>query len=241
MSDTVKQFLATIKQDVATSTFECNYSDSLEVSQISFGQQKTLVTSTLEGITSINKFMLEVDKLIQENVTGSTSNITILDRIPIVIQMKLIEKGADFKVDEEVTLGALRDNFSKAVIEPQTLEYDAYEIKLRIPTLDTDVRYHKSSIREFDKVGEDDIGKCTGIILAYELPKFVESITFNGEDIIIDEIPIDTTMKIIETLPSSVTDDIHEFVSTIRDYDEKLLTVKGKLVDFETLFFERED
>jgi hypothetical protein len=76
------------------------------------------------------------------------------------------------------------------------------------------------------------------LILSYEIPKFIESITF-GENIIkFDEIPISEKTKIMDKLPANVTNSITEYILKIREYDEMLLTHTGVTVDIDSSFFE---
>jgi hypothetical protein len=84
----------------------------------------------------------------------------------------------------------------------------------------------------------DDISKNVSLIMSYELPKFIESITFGTETLIFKDLTMNERSKIIDNLPADVTANISNFISIVRQYEEDIMTVDGITVDIDSSFFE---
>jgi hypothetical protein len=84
----------------------------------------------------------------------------------------------------------------------------------------------------------DDISKNVSLIMSYELPKFIESITFGTETLIFKDLTMNERSKIIDNLPADVTANISNFISIVRQYEEDIMTVDGITVDLDSSFFE---
>ena len=74
--------------------------------------------------------------------------------------------------------------------------------------------------------------------MSYELPKFIESITFGTETLIFKDLTMNERSKIIDNLPADVTANISNFISIVRQYEEDIMTVDGITVDIDSSFFE---
>ena len=232
----VNDFIKTIKDSRESTKVLCNSTQDVYVEAITFGQQKEVLASTLAGMSSITKIMLAIDNIIKQNCTVELS---ILDRIPAIVAMKALEKGSDYSILDKATLQQLKDNFAKFdQKESIVIEGQDFEIHMRIPTISTDIKYLKHASRAYDSVPEDEFGKITDIILSYEFPKFVEKFVFKDTDIVLDDTPITSVMKIFENLNSSVVGQMQDFIEIVRKYEEQLLTVNGEFISLEELFFD---
>jgi hypothetical protein len=118
------------------------------------------------------------------------------------------------------------------------VEGNGFSINLKIPTLKDENKIISACIEEIRKTTVDDISKNVSLIMSYELPKFIESITFGTETLIFKELSMSERSKIIDNLPADVTANISNFISIVRQYEEDIMTVDGITVDIDSSFFE---
>lgn len=242
MSDknNIKDFISSLQDNKKTLKIKCNASDDVYVEPISFGQQKDVLSATLAGLSSITKIMLSMDNIVKEN---ASKPLSILDRTPALIGMKILEMGSEYLIGgTEISLEKLQDNFKEFEHKGDSvIDFDGFSVHMRVPSIDVDIRYLRHAMREYDTVTENEFGKIADIILSYEFPKFIEKFVFNGEDIVLDELPIASTMKILSNLNSDVIDSMQNYIEVVRDYEISLLTVDSVEIELETLFFDAKD
>jgi len=118
------------------------------------------------------------------------------------------------------------------------VEGNGFSINLKIPTLKDENKIISACIEEIRKTTVDDISKNVSLIMSYELPKFIESITFGTETLIFKDLTMNERSKIIDNLPADVTANISNFISIVRQYEEDIMTVDGITVDIDSSFFE---
>ena len=118
------------------------------------------------------------------------------------------------------------------------VEGNGFSINLKIPTLKDENKIISACIEEIRKTTVDDISKNVSLIMSYELPKFIESITFGTETLIFKDLSMNERSKIIDNLPADVTANISNFISIVRQYEEDIMTVDGITVDIDSSFFE---
>ena len=212
--------------------------DNVSVTPLSFKQQKTLITTGLDGISGVMVFIKNLNEIILGNC--NVDDLKIYDRVPIVLALRKNLSDKKIEKDEhKIDVDDLINQFKKFDLdETKVIDADNYTINLRIPTLKQENKLLSICIEDLKKVSNDNIGKNVSLILSYEIPKFIESITF-GENIIkFDDIPISEKTKIMDKLPANVTNSITEYILKIREYDEMLLTHSGVTVDIDSSFFE---
>lgn len=212
--------------------------DSVSVSPLTFKQQKTLITTGLDGISGVMVFVKNLNDIILSN--SDNDDLKIYDRIPIALALrkklsdKKIEKG-EFKIDIDDLIG----QFKKFDLdETKKIDLDNYAVNLRVPTLKQENKSLSICIEDLKRMDSDNIGKNVSLILSYEIPKFIDSIVFGDNVIKFDDIPNSEKTKIMDKLPANVTNSITEFILKIREYDEFLLTWSGITVDIDSSFFE---
>jgi len=212
--------------------------DNVSVTPLSFKQQKTLITTGLDGISGVMVFIKNLNEIILSNC--NVDDLKIYDRVPIVLALRKNLSDKKIEKDEhKIDVDDLINQFKKFDLEEtKVIDTDNYTINLRIPTLKQENKLLSICIEDLKKVSNDNIGKNVSLILSYEIPKFIESITFGENTIKFDEIPISEKTKIMDKLPANVTNSITEYILKIREYDEMLLTHSGITVDIDSSFFE---
>ena len=239
MSEQLKDFLNVLESDTKK-VLKVSISSKKQISilPLSFKQQKSLITSGLDGISGVMSFIKNLNDVILLN--SEENDLKIYDRVPIILALRKELNDSKIKQDDvEIDIDDLISQFKKFDGEEETIiDGGSYQIKLRIPTLKQENRLLPVCIEELKKNGEDNIGKNVSLILSYEIPKFIDSISFGDDIIKFDEISISEKTKILDNLPANITNQITSFILKVREYDESLLTLNGITVDIDSSFFE---
>jgi hypothetical protein len=210
---------------------------SITISPLNFKQQKSLITTGLNGLIGVMQFIKILNDIILEN--SNERDLKIYDRIPIILALRknLHDKnieidGVDVKIDDLINkFYKFDDNISKSITE------DGFTVTLKIPTLVEENKFIANCLQEIKK-SDDDAANNASIIISHEIPKFIDSITFGDTVIHLSTLTNDERSRIINALPATTTNKITEFITKIRDYDEKLLTIDDKVLDIDHSFFE---
>ena len=215
-----------------------SHKDNIELIPLSFKQQKSLISPSVDGISGIMTFIKNLNDVILTN--SNKDDLKIYDRIPIVLALrKELSSKKIVKDDVEIDIDDLIKNYKKFDLkEDQEIITDDYKIILKIPSLKYENKKLSMCIEDLKKVDNDNIGKNLSLILSYEIPKFIDSIHFNDNIIKMDELSISDEKKIMDNLPANVTNQITDYILSVRNYDEELLTINGLTVDLDSSLFE---
>jgi hypothetical protein len=210
----------------------------ITVSPLSFKQQKSLITTGMDGMAGVMLFIKNLNDIIIFN--SSNDELKIYDRVPIVLALRKELSSKNIKVDDvEINVDDLLSQFKKFDLDEKVnIDGGDYIINLKVPTLKQENKVLSICIEELKKLDIDNIGKNISLILSYEIPKFVESISFNDKLIKFEDLSISEKTKILDNLPANITNKITDYILKIREYDEALLTINGITVDIDSAFFE---
>jgi len=208
------------------------------ITPLSFKQQKSLVTTGLDGFGGVMTFIKNVNDIILQN--SEEENLKIYDRVPILLALRQEMSNKTIKTDEvEIDVSDLLKQFKKFELDlPYPIEGIGYTISLKIPTLKQENRMLSTCIEDIKKLSDSNIGKNVSLILSYEVPKFIDTITFGEKVISMEDLSMSEKIKIIDNLPANVTNQITDFILKVREYDESILTFNGVMVDIDSAFFE---
>jgi hypothetical protein len=214
------------------------FDTEVELRPLSFKQQKLLITSGLNGVAGVLSFLKILNDILIEN-TGD-NDLKVYHKIPLVLHLKnaisnvdLVRNDTVIKMEDIIKNIKPFNHKDTAVVEG-----NGFSINLKIPTLKDENKIISACIEEIRKTTVDDISKNVSLIMSYELPKFIESITFGTETLIFKDLTMNERSKIIDNLPADVTANISNFISIVRQYEEDIMTVDGITVDIDSSFFE---
>jgi hypothetical protein len=214
------------------------FDTEVELRPLSFKQQKLLITSGLNGVAGVLSFLKILNDILIENT--SDNDLKVYHKIPLVLHLKnaisnvdLVRNDTVIKMEDIIKNIKPFNHKDTAVVEG-----NGFSINLKIPTLKDENKIISACIEEIRKTTVDDISKNVSLIMSYELPKFIESITFGTETLIFKDLTMNERSKIIDNLPADVTANISNFISIVRQYEEDIMTVDGITVDIDSSFFE---
>lgn len=239
MSNTlIKDFLAVLETQNEKIEKIDLFDEKVELKPLSFKQQKTLITSGLNGVVGVLSFLKILNDILIEN-TGN-QNLKVYHKIPLVLHLRkcisdseLVRNDVTIKIDDIIkNVKPFKENQSAIV------EGDGFSINLKVPTLKEENRIISACVEELKKSTSDDVGKHVSLIMSYELPKFIESISFGSETLVFSELSMNDKSRIIDNLPADITANISNFISLVRQYEEDIMTVNGVTIDIDSSFFE---
>jgi hypothetical protein len=239
MSKQLQEFLEVLdSSDPKLLNIKISSKKNVSVSPLTFKQQKSLITTGMDGFGGVMVFIKTLNDIILHN--SNETDLKIYDRIPIVLALRQdLTSKKIIKDDIEIDVFDLISQFKKFELdESLVIDGDGYSITLKIPTLAQENKLLSTCIEDIKKINDNDIGKNISTILTYEIPKFIDSISFRDNTIVMDNISMSDKIKIMDNLPANITNKITDFILKIREYDEFLLTYNGVTVDIDSSFFE---
>jgi hypothetical protein len=234
----IKNFLSILETSSEQSNSIDLFDIRVDLKPLSFKQQKMLITSGLNGVAGVLSFLKILNDILIEN-TGN-DNLTVYHKIPLVVYLRKAISGVDLIRNETpIKIDDIIKNIKPFKHDNTTvIEGDGFSINLKIPTLKEENKIISACIEEIRKVSADDVSKNVSLIMSYELPKFIESITFGSENLVFNDLSMQDKSKIIDNLPADITANISNFISSIRQYEEDIMTVDGITIDVDSSFFE---
>lgn len=236
MSNKIDDFLSVLNSETSsniqvTTTTE----DNLIIHPLTFKQQKELITSGVNGLEGVMSFIKSLNEIILSN--AGTDKLKIYDRIPIALALrKSLTDNKLVSEEVEVEVSELISKFKKFELsDTEIVDCGEYQIHLRVPTLKEENKILVNCIE--DLKADNTLGKNISLILSYEIPKFIEKITFGPKTVAFDTLGNSDRKKLIDKLPAKVTNKISDFIIQIRDYDEQLLTINGVTFSIDSTFF----
>lgn len=230
MSD-IKSFLSELKQLNEKDCFDVyvpSLGKSIPFKALSVKQHKDIVKTLLSGIEGTVLVTKIFNDIIQEN-SQETVNFKHYDRSKILVEIRRRSIGDKVTIDEQDYLISDLPEYNAKFTETAEFKYKGIAVKACIPTLELDSKITEKCATEISKFTSDEkkIGNSINILLAYELMKFIESIQIDDTNIIFSEIGTYDKKNIIENLPLKLNNDILEFITSYKEYEQELFTYNG--------------
>lgn len=234
----LKDFLSILESVPLRTTEVMTTTKKVKLSPLTFKQQKSLVTSGMDGIVGVMNFVKNLNEIIILN-TGE-DDLKIYDRISLALNLrKSLSSKFLISGDSTVSVDTLLSNIKSFTSDiAPIVDGGQFKINLRIPTLLEENRILTHCIDDLKKISSDNYSKNISTILSYEIPKFIKSFQFGENEIQMDSLSLSDRVKIMDNLPASVTNQITEFIVKIREYDEMILTHEGVIYDVDSSLFE---
>lgn len=234
----LKDFLEILESVPLKSVEVTTTTKTVKLSPLTFKQQKSLVTSGMDGIVGVLNFIKNLNEIIIFN-TGEDS-LKVYDRIPLALSLrKSLSSKPLVSGESSVSIETLLSNVKPFInVDNFSIDGGDFKINLRIPTILEENRILSSCIDELKKISSDNYSKNISTILSYEIPKFIKSFQFGDNQIQMDALSLGDRTKIMDNLPAHITNQVNEFIVKIREYDESILTYDGVTYDVDSSLFE---
>lgn len=227
MSD-IKSFLSELKQLNEKDCFDVfvpSINKKIQFKALSVKQHKDIVKSLLSGVEGSILVTKIFNDIIVENSLQSV-NFKHSDRNKILVELRQQSIGNTVKIDDKDYLLSELPEYKAKFKEEAEFTYKGIVVKVTIPTLELDSKITEKSVVEIAKFTSDDkkIGDSINILLTYELMKFIQTIQMEDTLITFSDLGTYDKKNIIENLPLKLNNDILEFITDYKEYDQGLFT-----------------
>lgn len=203
-------------------------------------QQKDIIGTAVDGMKGVLNFTKILNDIISNNT--DIKEPRLYHRVSIICALRSQALGESVTIENIVfSLDKVADLVSKVPLPPEdtkTFESGGFRVELEIPALSYENTTITRCVVEIDKV--KDIDKSVGMIYLFELSKYIKSIEVVETDskISFKDIKILDRIKIIEKLPLSVYNETADFLKTVMDYENDILTFGDDKLVIDASFFD---
>ena len=230
--------LSTLKNDFKV--YVPSLKKAVVAKPITLKQQKDVISTTVNGVLGALQFTETLNNVILDNVEGD--NFYAFDRTPIILGLRSNSLGNKVKADNGkiVSLTTCLKN-AKTPVKfklSQTVSIDTIKVDLIIPTLVEENQIIKKCISEVDKIKTEHLSEAMGLIYIFELIKHIDSVTIDEQTVNFNDIKVLDRVKIVESLPLKLYEEITTFLSTVTEFDKSVLAVDETNITLDATFFD---
>jgi hypothetical protein len=183
--------------------------------------------------------------LIDNQVTSETLHTT--DRVPALLELRVATLGSTLVENANSSSSSLdihshTKSFKRKKLSSKlfthTINQGNFTIACEVPTLELDNRINNDCIRAIsDKLqSEEGLTESVGEVFVFEIIKYISSVTFNdteGEshNIIFSQLNTRQKINVFERLPMMVSVGVSDYITKIREFENKFLQIKAKSDD----------
>jgi len=222
----LKDFLSDLEELKKTNTTSIlipSINKKIDFSLFSVNQHKELLKTAFEGIDGVIKSGIIFNKIIIDNSTKPI-DYSLFDKNKILVDLR--KASISEKVIIKNTTYDLNDlpESSEMPTLPH-IEYKGISVELHVPSLELDKKISEKALIDINKLAEEEKRKeSIGILLIYEIVKFVKSLTIKDVTINIDNLSAYESKKLIETLPLKLNNLIIDYITDFKEACDKFVT-----------------
>lgn len=244
MSD-IKSFLDELKQLNEKDCFDIyvpSINKKVPFKALSVKQHKDVVKSLLNGVEGTVLVTKIFNDIILENST-QFSDFKLYDRNKILVELRQQSISDKITIDDKDYLLSELPEYKATFKEGDIFSYRGIKVVVAIPSLELDSRITEKSVLEISKFTSDErkVGNSISILLAYEIMKFIKTVQIDDTLITFSELGTYDKKSIIENLPLKLNNDILEFITAFKEYEQELFTYSdGAKLNIDGIFLTSE-
>jgi hypothetical protein len=213
---------------------------SVSMLPLSVKQQKEIIKSGLEGNISGILVSNAINHILKNNCKDC--QLLVIDKLPLIVASRVQAFGNIYK-DKDIT-PILSKTLTINVPFQQKLTYkDIISAEVKIPTIDEDIAINNVLISAH-KTTEDGINVIASNLYIYEIVKFIKTLSIHQgeteETVNFDELSIQQRATVVESLPANFNQLILNYIQSIRELEEKYLTLQDEPITIDVQFFTKE-
>jgi hypothetical protein len=206
---------------------------------INVKQQKMLLRHSIDGGSGAISILKELNTIIMENCVDKTVNFLTTDKYPILLALRQQAMGNSVTINsKKYNIGDLpKSNTLPVIPTKKEINYNGFKVTLELPTLKQDNNFLVKTISETAKLGDDKVKESLTTMYVYEIAKFITTISYQDIVVTFDNISITEKKEIVESLPMKLNQQIIDFMTSVREIENKLITFNDNaVVQLNTLF-----
>jgi len=202
-------------------------------------QQKLLLRHSIDGASGMISVLKEMNSIIIDNCVDKTVNFLTVDKYPVLLALRqqaigneITINGKQYNIDDLPKSNSLPQKFLT-----KALEYKDFKVELKLPSLIQDNNFLVKTISETAKLGEDKVKETLTTMYVYEIAKFITIVAYGDIIVDFDTISIGDKKQIVENLPMRLNQKILNFISSVRELENKFITfADNTTIPINTLF-----
>lgn len=224
---------------------------SVPFKPLTLKQQKEILSSTTRDSPTV-EFVNVIDQIITDNCMDLETQFYNCDRSLIVLQLRamavgdtldLYNKNGDkltVNIPEHVEHVKKSENDVSDLVN-FTIKNENIKIECEIPTLELDATINNRFKTKSDKKSTESFDKLIGDVYVYETLKYIKSISTQQIKLDFHEnTDIESQIKIMESMPVSVCNDIVKQIKRVRDVETEVLkseSLNGMMIPVDATLF----
>lgn len=255
MDSQLNQLLEQLKQE---NSFSLTLTDSsiYEFSQLTTAQLKELIKTVVDSPLTQAAFNTSATKVFQQSIKNnerSLNSFNVIDRLLFILQTRIVSLSPDIKLQKDkrtinVNLQEIFNKLQKEITNNSSLFQDGSEASGRVeltfgvPSLLIDQQIneelYKDATVEIESI--EQLRKIIGEAFVNEIAKAIKTIKIDSTEINFETQNFKTKLKIIESLPASLTKKVIEYIEKYKEVIDKCLVVEEQALSIDgTLFSTR--
>lgn len=212
--------------------------------QLTTEQLKKILKTLLDSPINNQEFNLTFNSIIKENCITSdidTNNLTILDKQIILLKTRIESVSPEyiFKTADDskqtIDLNYNLENFIAKQIKflPETITIKNCSLVCSLPTLEIENKFEKELSQNIkqDINTSEDLRNIIGVTFINEITKFINHVTINDTVINLLTYNFKDRVKVIESLPTSLINNVIKYIEKYRNVVKSLFTCSISIKD----------
>lgn len=246
---TTEEFLKLVGDINLNETFDVVFSDNTthKFKQLTSNHLKDLVKTIVDSPLTQVEFNTTLFKIMQKSSVNDKETFlskNVLDRLLFCIATRAYSLSETFTIVKEddtkfvVNLATISEKLNKFITEKaeslkdKTQTKNTITVTYGIPSLkvDTQVNNEFYKNKNFDVENTDELRKVLGETFITEIAKCLKTASINDKQINFNDLSFNERLKILETLPASLTQQIIEYIEEYKKNLEECLRVTEDVI-----------
>lgn len=189
-------------------------------------QHKDIIKTVMEGFDGSIRTPVTFNNIIKENNIDKNIDLKLYDRNHILVELRKTTIGETVKInDNTYNLNEL-PKFNFEYETAAQIDYKDIAVEITIPNLEKDTQITEKSMLEFAKLSTDEkkVKDSINILLTFEIIKFIKQVKIGELILNFDKLTLHEKKSIVDTLPLKLNNNIIDYISKYKEYEQSLLT-----------------
>ena len=256
MSDN-KEFYDLLNSIVDEQTFSldlCSDGKSVSCKQLSTAQLKELIKTVVDSPLTQAAFNSVATKIFQNSLAESLSfPLNVIDRLLFLLETRTqsISRYITMINDDEdqivIDIDLVKQNLHQNIKEniecflPQTISNEKMSVIVDVPELTTETQLNDEIYKnlDLDVDSPEQLRSFIGDAFVYEIAKHLKHIEIKdaNQSLDLSSVSFDERVKIVQTLPASLIQDVVAYIEKQKHILENCLVVDGFYLGIDSTFF----
>lgn len=256
MSTENKEFFDLLSSVVEEQTFSFDLSpreNPVKVSciQLTTSQLKELIKTAVDSPLTQSVFNSTVTKIFKQSLVEDPEiPLTVIDRLLFILETRIHSlsptktvqtEGKTIEISFEEVRKKLKQQLqkNKEALAPASATEGKLTVTYGVALIDTEVQLNEELYKniEFNIENVDELRKLVGEAFINEIAKTLQTITIEDKTLDLSQGTFKNRLKVIESLPASLTQKVIEYIEVYKKIISDCLTVEGYTIPIDSTLF----